>query len=160
MRENAMTEVETHAEMQQYVGSHLGTSDWLLIDQARIDAYAEVSGDHNWIHVDVERARREMPGGKTIAHGLLTLALVAYLGAQTCRVKRRARGINYGSNKVRFMSPVPCGSRIRLHRSLAAYEAVQGGAKLTYTNRIEVEGSERPAMIAETISIVYSSEGA
>ncbi|WP_233154881.1 MaoC family dehydratase [Candidimonas nitroreducens] len=153
-----MIEVDTHEDMQQYVGKELGSSDWLLIDQARIDAFAAVSGDYNWIHVDTDRASRELPGGKTIAHGLLTLSLLAFLGRDTYKVRKRKRAVNYGSNRVRFTHPVPCGSRIRLHRALAAYEAVQGGARLTFDNRIEIEGVARPAMLAETISIVYSSE--
>ncbi|RXN83418.1 enoyl-CoA hydratase [Achromobacter aloeverae] len=142
--------------MQGYVGQLLGTSDWLEIDQARIDAFAQVSGDDNWIHVDVERARRELPGGKTIAHGLLTLSLVTFLGGKICRVRQRSRGINYGSNKVRFTAPVPCGARIRLHRTLEAYDPVEGGARLTFGNRIEIEGEARPAMVAETISVMYA----
>ncbi|GAA4332460.1 MaoC family dehydratase [Pigmentiphaga soli] len=153
-----MIEVDTHQDLRPYVGRKLGTSGWLTVDQARIDAFAAVSGDHNWIHVDVERAQKEMPGGKTIAHGMLTLSLLAWLGAGTYRVRRRTRAINYGSNKVRFTAPVPSGSRIRLHRSLLAYDPVEGGARLTFDNRVEIEGVERPALYAETISIVYSGE--
>jgi acyl dehydratase len=151
-----MLEVNTPYDLEQYVGKALGTSDWIEIDQARIDAFARVSGDDNWIHVDVERARRELPGGKTLAHGMLTLSLVTHLGAGICRVRERARGINYGSNKVRFTAPVPCGARIRLHRTLERYEAVEGGARLTFGNRMEIEGSERPVMVAETISVMYA----
>ncbi|ARP85164.1 MaoC family dehydratase [Bordetella genomosp. 9] len=151
-----MLEVNTPYDLEPYVGKLLGTSDWLEIDQARIDAFAQVSGDDNWIHVDVERARRELPGGKTIAHGMLTLSLVTYLGADICRVRERARGINYGSNKVRFTAPVQCGARIRLHRTLERYEPVEGGVRLTFGNRMEIEGVERPAMVAETISLMYA----
>ncbi|ARP89152.1 enoyl-CoA hydratase [Bordetella genomosp. 9] len=151
-----MLEVNTPYDLEPYVGKLLGTSDWLEIDQARIDAFAQVSGDDNWIHVDVERARRELPGGKTIAHGMLTLSLVTYLGADICRVRERARGINYGSNKVRFTAPVQCGARIRLHRTLVRYEPVEGGVRLTFGNRMEIEGVERPAMVAETISLMYA----
>jgi acyl dehydratase len=151
-----MLEVDTPFDLEPYVGKALGTSDWLEIDQARIDAFARVSGDENWIHVDVERARRELPGGKTIAHGMLTLSLVTHLGAGICRVRQRSRGINYGSNKVRFTAAVQCGARIRLHRTLERYEPVEGGVRLTFGNRMEIEGVERPAMVAETISVMYA----
>ena len=112
-----MLEVQTPADMAAYVGKKIGSSDWLLIDQKRIDDFAKVSGDENWIHIDVERAKRELPNGKTIAHGMLTLSLVTFLGAEISRVIERSRGINYGSNKVRFTAPVPVDSRIRLHRT-------------------------------------------
>jgi acyl dehydratase len=151
-----MLELNTPYDFEQYVGKTLGASDWLEIDQARIDAFAQVSGDDNWIHVDVDRARRELPGGKTIAHGMLTLSLVTCLGAQICRVRERSRGINYGSNKVRFTAPVQCGARIRLHRTLERYEPVEGGVRLTFGNRVEIEGVERPAMVAETVSVMYA----
>jgi acyl dehydratase len=151
-----MLEVQTPADMAAYVGKKIGTSDWLLIDQQRIDDFARVSGDENWIHIDVERASRELPQGKTIAHGMLTFSLVTFLGAQISRVVERSRGINYGSNKVRFTAPVPVGSRIRLHRTLEKCEILEGGARLTFGNSIEIEGAERPALVAETISMVYA----
>ncbi|WP_233233572.1 MaoC family dehydratase [Bordetella sp. LUAb4] len=154
-----MLEVDTPYDLQRYVGQLLGTSEWLEIDQARIDAFAQVTGDDNWIHVDVERARRELPQGRTIAHGLLTLSLITFLGAKICRVRQRSRGINYGSNKVRFTAPVQCGARIRLHRTLQAYDPIEGGARLTFANRIEIEGVDRPAMVAETMSVMYAKEG-
>src|SRR5690606_18643961 len=112
-----MTEVEFPKDMEQYVGKLLGVSEWVTIDQGMIDDFARVTRDDNWIHVDVERAKRELPEGKTIAHGLLTLSLVPWLGAQTYRIRQRGKGINYGSNKVRFISPVVSGARIRLHRT-------------------------------------------
>ncbi|AOB31158.1 enoyl-CoA hydratase [Bordetella sp. H567] len=153
-----MLEVDTPYDLEPYVGKALGTSDWLEIDQTRIDDFARVSGDDNWIHVDVERARRELPGGRTLAHGMLTLSLITYLGQGICRVRHRSRGINYGSNKVRFTAPVQCGARIRLHRTLERYEPFDGGVRLTYGNRIEIEGNERPAMVAETMSLMYVKE--
>jgi len=151
-----MLELETVADLKPYVGKPVGTSDWLTIDQQRIDDFARVSGDDNWIHVDVERAKRELPGGKTMAHGMLTLSLVTYLGGRILRVRQRSRGINYGSNKVRFTAPVVCGARIRLHRTLEKYEPIEGGARLTFGNRMEIEGEEKPALVAETISVLYS----
>jgi acyl dehydratase len=151
-----MLELETVADLRPYAGKPIGTSDWLTIDQQRIDDFARVSGDDNWIHVDVERARRELPGGKTMAHGMLTLSLITYLGGKILRVRQRSRGINYGSNKVRFTAPVLCGARIRLHRTLEKYEPIEGGARLTFSNRVEIEGEEKPALVAETISVLYS----
>ncbi len=113
-----MLTVDSPGAMKALVGKELGVSEWMTIDQARIDKFAEATGDFQWIHVDVERAKKEMPGGKTIAHGFLTLSLVAGLGGQTHDIKNRSRGINYGSNKVRFTSPVPVGSRVRLKQKL------------------------------------------
>ncbi len=150
-----MLEVETIEELKGHVGQKLGTSDWLVVDQTMIDQFAEATGDHQWIHVDVERAKREMPGGRTIAHGYLTLSLLPRLNQGIWRVKRRSRGVNYGSNKVRFTAPVPAGSRIRGHLTLKAVEPIQGGARLTMEATVEVEGSERPALVAETLSLVY-----
>jgi acyl dehydratase len=148
-------EVDKPGDMQRYVGQKLGTSEWVVVDQDKIDGFAKLTGDDNWIHVDVERATRELPGGKTIAHGLLTLSLMPHLAAQTLKIRRRSRSINYGSNKIRFPAPVKCGVRLRLHRSLENFEPVDGGARLTFSNVMEIEGEERPAMAAETISVVY-----
>jgi acyl dehydratase len=150
-----MLEVETIEELKGHVGRTLGSSDWLVVDQRMIDQFAEATGDHQWIHVDVERAKREMPGGRTIAHGYLTLSLLPRLNQGIFRVKRRSRGVNYGSNKVRFTAPVPAGSRIRGHLALKAVEPIQGGARLTMESTVEVEGSERPALVAETLSLIY-----
>lgn len=151
-----MIEVQTPADMAAYVGKKIGTSSWVLIDQQRIDDFAKVSGDDNWIHIDVERAKRELPDGKTIAHGMLTFSLITYLGAELSRVIERSRGINYGSNKVRFTAPVPVDSRVRLHRTLEKCDVTESGARLTFSNTIEIEGVERPALVAETISMVFA----
>src|SRR5512138_3289386 len=115
-----MLELETPLDWKQHVGRELGPSDWMTVDQPMIDKFAEATGDHQWIHVDVERAKREMPGGKTIAHGYLTLSLLPRLTKSIYQIKNRSRGINYGSNKVRFTAPVPAGSRVRLHLTLKA----------------------------------------
>ena len=125
------------------------------LDRRRSDDFAKLTGDNNWIHIDVERAARELPDGKTIAHGLLTLSLMPYLAAQTLKIRKRSRSINYGSNKVRFPAPVKSGARLRLHRSLEKFEPVEGGARLTFSNIMEIDGEERPAMAAESITIVY-----
>ena len=105
-----MLEVERPADMKAHVGKTVGTSEWVLVDQAMINAFADATGDHQWIHVDVDRAQRDMPGGKTIAHGYLTLSLLPRLSDSVYRIRQTSRGINYGSNKVRFTAPVPAGS--------------------------------------------------
>ncbi|MBW8269568.1 MaoC family dehydratase [Caldovatus aquaticus] len=150
-----MLEVERPADMAAHVGRKLGVSDWFTVDQKTIDLFAEATGDHQWIHVDVERARRELPGGRTIAHGYLTLSLLPRLAPTIYRIRNRSRGINYGSNKVRFTAPVPAGSRIRLHLTLKACEPIPGGQRLTFENVMEIEGSDRPVLVAETLSQVY-----
>ena len=150
-----MTEVETTADMEALVGKSLGSSDWLEVTQEMIDKFAEATGDHQWIHVDRERAAREMPGGRTIAHGFLTLSLLPRLSQGIYRIRKRSRAINYGSNKVRFTSPVPAGSRIRLHLTLKATELIEGGRRLISENTVEIEGAPRPALVAETISLAF-----
>jgi acyl dehydratase len=150
-----MLEVERPADLDAYVGKSLGTGEWLTVTQEMIDKFAEATGDYQWIHVDVARCAREMPGGKPIAHGYLTLSLLPQLAKSVYRIKRRSRGVNYGSNKVRFTSPVPAGGRIRLHQKLKAAEPVEGGRRLTVEATVEVEGSERPALVAETMSLVF-----
>ena len=150
-----MLELETPSDLAARVGQSLGTSEWITVDQATIDTFAEATGDHQWIHVDVERARREMPGGRTIAHGFLTLSLLPRMAQTVWRIKRRSRGLNYGLNKVRFTAPVPAGARIRLHQTLKAMEPVEGGQRFTFEASVEVEGQPRPALVAETIAIVF-----
>src|SRR2546425_9990631 len=140
--------VEYPKDLLKLVGKELGPSDWMTVDQAMIDRSAEATGDHQWIHVDVERAKREMPGGKTIAHGYLTLSLVPRMAAGLVTVTKRSRGINYGSNKVRFTSPVPAGSRIRLRQRITAVDDIPGnGVRVTSEVSVEVEGQEKPALV-------------
>lgn len=147
--------VETPSDMDAHVGKPLGTGEWLTVTQAMIDAFADATGDHQWIHVDIERAAREMPGGKTIAHGYLTLSLLPVLGQSIYRIERRSRGVNYGSNKVRFIAPVPAGSRLRVQQALKASDAVEGGRRLTLESTVEIEGQAKPALVAETMSLAY-----
>ena len=149
--------VDKPAELQQHVGKELGPSDWMTVDQAIIDKFAHATGDHQWIHVDVERAKKEMPGGKTIAHGYLTLALVPRMAQMLVKVTGRKRGLNYGSNKVRFTNAVPAGSRIRLRSyRIRSVEPVDGnGFRVTSEATVEIEGQERPALVAEIIAIQY-----
>src|SRR6201987_6558393 len=126
-----MLELERPGDLVQYVGKEIGVSDWFTVDQAISDKVAEATGDHQWIHVDVERAKREMPGGKTIAHGYLTLSLVPRLGQTLYRVKHRSRGLNYGSHPVRFPWQVPAGSRIRPRQKIKSGQAGDGGGGIS-----------------------------
>ncbi len=152
-----MLTVETPQDLAQHIGQKLGPTEWLTVDQAMIDKFAEATGDHQWIHVDVERAKREMPGGKTIAHGYLTLSLLPRLAPTLVKVQKRSRGVNYGSNKVRFITPVPAGARVRLSQTIKSVEPVEGnGVRITSEMVIEVEGQPRPAMVAETLGISYA----
>lgn len=150
-----MLEVDRPADLKAHIGQTLGTSEWVPIDQATIDAFAKATGDHQWIHVDVERAKREMPDGKTIAHGYLTLSLLPRLSEGIYRIRHTSRGINYGSNKVRFTAPVPVGSRVRLHQVLKSVEDVAGGVRLTFDSTVELEGSDKPALIAEALVLAF-----
>ena len=150
-----MLELETPHDWLKNIGRELGPSDWMTVDQAMIDKFAEATGDHQWIHVDVERAKKEMPGGKTIAHGWLTLSLVPRLASTLYRVKNRSRGINYGANRVRFTGPVPAGARIRLHLKFKTVEQIEGGVRVTSEGTMEVEGNPRPVLVAETIGLTY-----
>ena len=150
-----MLEVERGADLAAYKGQQIGVSDWYTVTQEQIDKFADATGDHQWIHVDVERAKKEMPGGKTIAHGWLTLSLVPRLASTLYRVERRSRGINYGANRVRFTGMVPAGSRIRLHLKIKEVESVEGGVRITSESTMEIEGGSRPVLVAETIGMVF-----
>ena len=135
------------------VGQEVGVSDWVLIDQDRVNKFADATGDHQWIHVDVERATKEIGG--PIAHGYLTLSLIPFLGVGLLKVNGVTRGINYGSDKVRFTSMVRVGKRVRMRQKLLACEPKAGGLQMKNECTIEIEGEERPACVAETISVVY-----
>ena len=141
-------------ELPGLVGTEVGVSDWLEITQERVNQFAEATGDHQWIHVDVERANREMGG--PIAHGYLTLSLIPHLGAGMLPVKGVVRGINYGSDKVRFTNMVRVGKRVRLRQKLIGVEPKSGGIQIKNLCTIEIEGEERPACVAETISVIYT----
>jgi acyl dehydratase len=151
-----MLKVEKPQDLLQHVGEELGPSEWLTVTQEMIDKFADATGDHQWIHVDVERAKKEMPGGKTIAHGYLTLSLLPRLAPTLMKVEKRRRGLNYGSNRVRFTAPVPAGGRVRLRQKLVKVEPVEdNGMRVTSEMTMEVEGNSRPAMVAETLGIIY-----
>lgn len=152
-----MLKVEKPQDLLQHVGEELGPSEWLTVTQEMIDKFADATGDHQWIHVDVERAKKEMPGGKTIAHGYLTLSLLPRLAPTLMKVEKRRRGLNYGSNRVRFTAPVPAGGRVRLRQKLVKVEPVEdNGFRITSEMTMEVEGNTRPAMVAETLGIIYA----
>ena len=137
------------------VGQEVGVSDWVEVSQERVNQFAEATGDHQWIHVDVERATKEMGG--PIAHGYLTLSLIPFLSAGMLNIKGVVRGINYGSDKVRFTNMVRVGKRVRLRQKLLAAEPRSGGLQLKNECTIEIEGEDRPACVAETITIVYGA---
>ncbi|HMM78184.1 MAG TPA: MaoC family dehydratase [Gammaproteobacteria bacterium] len=151
-----MRSIATPQDMKKHIGEELGVSEWVSIDQATIDKFAEATGDHQWIHVDVARAKAEMPNGKTIAHGFLTLSLIPRLSQSIWKIEQRSRGLNYGLNKLRFTAPVPVDTRVRLRQKLLAADDVKdGGVRLSFENTIEIEGAAQPALVAESLSIVF-----
>jgi acyl dehydratase len=150
-----MNSFATPQDLLAAVGQVLGTSDWLTIDQAMIDDFARVTGDLQWIHVDVERARRDMPGGHTIAHGYLTLSLVPRLLNAIYEVRARSRAVNYGLDRVRFLSPVPSGGRIRLQAVLKSADPTQGGHLFRFELTVELEGAAKPAAVVNAVIALY-----
>ena len=150
-----MTTTTTMSELDGLIGSELGTSDWYEVTQEHVNLFADATGDHQWIHVDVERATKESPFGGPIAHGYLTLSLLVPLFGQVLAVTDAVMGVNYGLNKVRFPSPVPVGSRVRLTASLASVEEIAGGKQLAFSCVIEREGGEKPVCIAEPVYRFY-----
>jgi acyl dehydratase len=151
-----MLEVERAADLKAYEGKEIGVSDWHTVTQEQINKFADATGDYQWIHVDVERCKREMPGGKTIAHGWLTLSLVPRLASTLYRVQQRSRGLNYGANRVRFTGMVPAGGRIRLRLVIKSVETMKdGGTRITNEGTMELEGRDRPVLVAETIGVSY-----
>ena len=138
-------------ELQALVGQEVGVSGWITVDQARIDQFAAATGDHQWIHVDPVRAKSG-PFGTTVAHGFLTLSLIPELFETAFAIADVRMGVNYGLNKVRFTAPVPAGARVRGRFVLQAYEPIEQGAQLTVLATVELEGSPKPACVAETVS--------
>jgi len=144
------------ATLKRFTGREIGASDWTMVDQRRIDEFADCTGDRQWIHVDVERARRESPFGGTIAHGYLTLSLAASLAIEAGVIPTdAAAALNYGLDKVRFISPVKAGARVRNRVVLLAVDdKAQGRVLLTLQNTIEIEGEAKPALIAESLAML------
>jgi acyl dehydratase len=149
--------IEGIEELKTLVGQEVSASDWFEVTQPRIDAFADATEDHQWIHIDAERARSDSPFKTTIAHGFLTLSLLPHLAAQAFKVQGDFKmGINYGLNRLRFVSPVPAGARIRARFALHAVEDVQGGVQLTWSVTVEMDGGQKPALVAEWLVRYYS----
>lgn len=145
---------ENPAALSLAVGQHLGYSEWIVIDQQRIDLFAEATGDHQWIHVDPKRAA-DGPFGKTIAHGYLTLSLANLFLPEIMQVKKLSMGVNYGCEKVRFPAPVPVDSRVRGGGELISAQDVKGGVQVVVRITIDIEGGDRPGCVIDTISRFY-----
>ena len=139
------------AELAEAAGTDLGASDWLVIDQKRIDRFADATGDHQWIHVDPERAKHG-PFGTTIAHGFLTLSLLPVLQHELYAVEDVRMAVNYGLDRVRFMSPVPVGSKVRARAEVTDVRTMEGAAQVTFTTTFEIEGVEKPAAVVTSIA--------
>ncbi len=150
--------IKTMNDARALVGEEIGLSDWAVIDQNRIDQFAEATTDYQWIHVDTERAARELPDGKTIAHGYLTLALIPALTGNFIEVENLTRAINFGLNKVRFYAPVTTGARVRARVNVLKAQRRAGALLLTSVVRIEVEGVRKPACVAETLGMYFFEE--
>ena len=150
-----MSTTTTMAELPGLVGTELGTSEWYEVTQEHVNLFADATGDHQWIHVDPERATKESPFGGPIAHGYLTLSLLASLSGQVLAVTDTVMGVNYGLNKVRFPSPVPVGAKVRLTATLTNIEDIAGGKQLTFSCVIEREGGDKPVCIAEPVYRYY-----
>jgi acyl dehydratase len=142
------------ADLPNMVGKHLGHTDWETIDQERINRFADATGDHQWIHVDIEQAKAG-PFGTTIAHGYLTLSLAAIFVFELLKVEGAKLVVNYGLNKARFPAPVPVGSRVRMGGEIGAVEAVAGGLQVTLDCTFEIEGQSKPACVAEILVRYY-----
>ena len=142
-------------ELKIVVGEHLGYSDWVEVTQERVNQFAEATGDHQWIHVDISRAMEESPFGGTIAHGYLMLSLIPTLVRQVYRIDRLKMIVNYGANKVRFPSPVPVGSRVRAGVEILSAETKGESTQLTSRITIEREGSDKPVCVAETVAVAF-----
>ena len=151
-----MREIASLAELKALVGQEVAVSDWVEISQERVNQFAEATGDHQWIHLDVERCKRESPFGGPIAHGYLTLSLLPMLMQSSVRMTDVRMGVNYGLNKVRFPAPVPVGSKVRSRTTVVSVEDIEGGAQVTWLVTIEREGGDKPVCVAESISRRYS----
>lgn len=150
-----MRQISSIEDAKALEGEEVGLSDWVVIDQHRIDQFAEATGDYQWIHVDTGRAAKEMPDGKTISHGYLTLSLIPALTGNFIEVKNLERAINFGLNKVRFYAPVPVGARLRARATVLQARRRAGALLLTSEIRVEMEGAKKPACVAETLGMYF-----
>lgn len=147
--------IESLDQLKDLVGKEVAVSDWIIVSQERINQFAEATGDHQWIHLDAERASRESPYNKTIAHGFLTLSLLSQLAQQSIKFAKVRMGINYGFNRVRFTGPVPVDSKLRAHFTLKTIEEIPGGAQTTWAVTMECEGAAKPCCVAEWMTRRY-----
>jgi acyl dehydratase len=148
--------IQNLEELKKMVGQEVGVSDWHAVTQQAINLFADATLDHQWIHIDVERAKRESPFGGPIAHGYYTLSLAPYLLANVFDVEEKTMGVNYGLNKLRFTAPVPIPSRVRVRAALAQIEEIKGGVQAIFNLQFEVEGKDKPACVAEAIYRYYA----
>lgn len=146
-----MRDIDSLAQLKELVGGEVAVSDWLTVDQRQVDQFAEASGDRQWIHVDVERSKRELPYGGTVAHGFLTLALLPRFFSESIRMTDVRMLVNYGLNRVRFPAPLPVGSRVRGRLKLLSVADIPGGAEMIWEVTVEREGEEKPVCVAEAI---------
>ena len=144
------------ADLASHIGQTVGTSDWMAVSQDRINVFADATGDHQWIHVDAERAKTDSPFGTTIAHGFLSLSLISALMRNAVTIDGLRMAINYGLNRVRFVSPVPSGARIRATVALAGVSPVEGGVQATWNVTVERDGGSKPCLVAEWLVRYYS----
>ena len=153
-----MLKIAHPADIADLIGQELTPSSWVTVDQETIDRFADATGDHQWIHVDAARAEKEMPGGKTIAHGYLVLSLLPRLAAEISTVDNLSKALNYGSDRVRFTNMVAVDSRVRLHKTFKSVEELEnGGFKIIADCTMEIDGQDRPAFMAEIISLAFPS---
>ena len=150
-----MRKIASIEELKGLVGQEAGVSEWIEVTQERVNLFADATGDHQWIHVDPERARRESPFGAPIAHGFLTLSLLPKMMETAVTFPSRRMGVNYGLNKVRFPAPVPVGSRVRARVGVVSVEDIEGGAQITWAVTMEREGGDKPVCVAESVTRIY-----
>mgnify|MGYP003311346881 FL=1 len=151
-----MVIIESPSEIKEYIDKPLTPSNWYDVTQEKINDFANATSDHQWIHIDVERAKKEMPEGKTIAHGYFMVSLLPKLAAQNAVIKNSSRTLNYGSDKVRFINMVKVGSQVRLNRTIISCEKMKnGGFRVVNKCELEIKDEDKPAFIAETISLVF-----
>ena len=147
--------ISSFEDFKVFEGQEIGVSEWLEVTQEQIDQFADATNDHQWIHVDVDRAKKEMPGSKTIAHGYLTLSMIPTMSSSFIEFKNLERAINYGVNRVRFTNPVPVNSKIRVRATVARVRRRSGAVHVIGETTVEIQGEEKPACVAETVSFYY-----
>ena len=152
---DSVREIPSIGELKRLTGQEVAVTDWFIITQEQVELFAEATGDHQWIHLDVERCRKESPYGGTVAHGFLTLSLLPMMMGTAVSMPNSKMGVNYGLNKVRFPAPVPVGSKVRGRMTLQEVEDIEGGAQITWKVTMEREGGDKPVCVAESIVRCY-----